>query len=168
MSKPTKNTANESKGLPSEPLEQSTPVVPLRVVRLNENSIDHDPLPPGAYAAAAAILAARWGLTIPAGATLLVTDHGAIGQYGLAELHGGPGDRIWMASARALEEALVMATAADLDGTGIGIDEAGFERQVARMLRRRLAHFPPELLDQVIEQVPRISGLLERMVHEDH
>jgi hypothetical protein len=134
----------------------------LRVVRLNEDDHDHDPLPSGAYAVGARILAARWGLDLPDGATLLVTDRAAIGQYGLAELHGGPGDRVWMASARALEEALVMGAEADLARDGVGLDEESFERRAARLLRRRLAHFPPELLDQVVEQIPRLVALLAR------
>ena len=115
------------------------------------------PLPVAAMALAVRRLAAAWKIALPEDAIVLVTSDGPAGDA-IAETWSAPGERVWVANDAALERVLHQASETELRSAGL-VPHDSFERDAAKLVRRRLAHFPPEQLEAVLGLLPRLAEL---------
>lgn len=114
---------------------------------------------PAAFEVALRGVAAAWGVPIPEDAVVLLRDDEAVGRYTLGRMWRARGDEIWIADARMLADRLRERADAAVAEAGGDPAAPGFEAQAGRILRRRLAHLPPERLEEVLATLPRLAQL---------
>jgi len=130
----------------------------VRLIPIHDESSDDLPLLPAAAEIGVRALASALGLTIADDAVVLLRPAGAFGGHPLARLFDGSSAETWLADERAVERALDAISDAELDRLGVTRDSS-YERDAARLLRRRLAHLPPEAVREIIALLPRLREI---------
>jgi hypothetical protein len=130
-----------------------------------------DDAPPTAAALELAIkmIAERAGLTVPAEATVVIEDAAAIGAYPLSQAVSMNGDVCWFASYQKLLDEIIARTAAELKAAGLDEGEETLERQTYILLRRKLLHWPPEKVQELVDIIiPLLNDIVHDLTHHHH
>ncbi len=130
----------------------------MRMIPLHDDFADDMPLMPEAAEIGVRALAGALGITIADDAVVLVRPNGAFGGHPLARLFDGGKAETWLVDERAIERAIDAISDAELETLGVG-REPSYERDAARLLRRRLAHLPPEAIREIMALLPRLREL---------
>jgi hypothetical protein len=129
---------------------------------------DTRPLAKQACIIAVRTLAATLGRELPADATVLIQDGGAVGSYyPLAEAIDRSGEAVWFADYDAVKRTLLTLSDGEMAEAGLAEADMSFEIQAMRLLRRRFAHWTEEQLEELAGVLPQLFELALHVDDED-
>lgn len=131
----------------------------MRLVPIHDDFSEESPLMPEAAEIGVRALASALGVEIGEEAVVLYRPRVAFGHHPLAQLHAGARlGETWLADEEAIERALEAISDAELEAFGVR-REPSFERDAARLIRRRLAHLDADAIRELVGLLPRLHEM---------
>jgi hypothetical protein len=127
-----------------------------------------DDAPPskGAIEWAVREIAARAHLVIPNDTTIVLDNNFIIGSYPLVQAVAPDGDICWFVDYDRVLDELVERTDAEMRAAGEDPTDPNLERQIYRLVRRQLMHWPEEQVKEVISVIMPIIN--ETIAESEH
>ncbi len=125
---------------------------------------DASPLPKAAVELGVRTLAGRAGLEVPDDATVILEADFVLGSYPLILAVSRDGTTAWFVDYDAMRVVLLEMVDEELRAAGVDPHDAGTERQVYRVLRRRFIHWP----EAQVKEFRDVIFSLEHLINEGH
>lgn len=126
-------------------------------------AVDDAPPPKAAIEWGVRAMAERAGMVVPDDSTILIDGEFVLGSYPLVVAAGPDDELCWFVDYDRLLDELASRTDAEMRAAGEDPTEGSLERQIYRLLRRKLIHWPE---DQVRELRGVILPIINEVVHE--
>lgn len=130
---------------------------------------DDAPPPKGAIEWAVRVIAQKAGLVVPEDATIVLDNEFVVGSYSLVQAVGPDDEICWFVQYERVLDELIERTDAEMRAAGEDPSADDFERQVYRLVRRQLIHWPEEQVRELrAVLIPIMNEMLHNIMHEGH